>query len=172
MCHWLTLIKQLSRFRSLQANIQSWLYFISAEHRSKFELERKDTEPYNPSSAHMGNPHHQQNHPPPLLPLPLPQHQFPSSGSPAVPNAVTVVAPAHLPDSTTESWSTYFNNHTDGKTFNKSSTLKHRCRDYDGKTQFTLACVWRGYGAWVTFTRLFQSVLVIKAFKMYFCLLK
>uniref|UniRef100_A0A673M105 RNA-binding protein 27-like n=1 Tax=Sinocyclocheilus rhinocerous TaxID=307959 RepID=A0A673M105_9TELE len=104
-----------------------------AEHRSKFEQERKDTEPYNPSSAHMGNPHHQQPHPPPLLPLPLPQHQFPSSGSPAVPNAVTVVAPAHLPDSTTESWSTYFTKHTDGKTFNKSSTLKHRCRDYDEK---------------------------------------
>ncbi|XP_073680351.1 RNA-binding protein 27 isoform X3 [Garra rufa] len=104
-----------------------------AEHRSKFEQERKDAEPYNPSSAHMGNPHHQQTHPPPLLPLPLPQHQFPSSGSPAIPNAVTVVAPAHLPDSTTESWSTYFTNHTDGKTFNKSNTLKHRCRDYDEK---------------------------------------
>uniref|UniRef100_A0A671KV62 RNA-binding protein 27-like n=1 Tax=Sinocyclocheilus anshuiensis TaxID=1608454 RepID=A0A671KV62_9TELE len=105
------------------------------EHRSKFEQERKDTEPYNPSSAHMGNPHHQQPHPPPLLPLPLPlpQHQFPSSGSPAVPNVVTVVAPAHLPDSTTESWSTYFTKHTDGKTFNKSSMLKHRCRDYDEK---------------------------------------
>uniref|UniRef100_A0A673HJR4 RNA binding motif protein 27 n=1 Tax=Sinocyclocheilus rhinocerous TaxID=307959 RepID=A0A673HJR4_9TELE len=104
-----------------------------AEHRSKFEPERKDIEPYNPSSAHMGNPHHQQTHPPPLLPLPLPQHQFHSSGSPVVPNAVTVVAPAHLPDSTTESWSTYFTNHTDGKTFNKSNTLKHRCRDYDEK---------------------------------------
>ncbi|KAI2651028.1 RNA-binding protein 27 [Labeo rohita] len=104
-----------------------------AEHRSKFEQERKDAEPYNPSSAHVGNPHHQQTHPPPLLPLPLPQHQFPSSGSPAIPNAVTVVAPAHLPDSTTESWSTYFTNHTDNKTFNKSNTLKHRCRDYDEK---------------------------------------
>ncbi|XP_067279292.1 RNA-binding protein 27 isoform X7 [Pseudorasbora parva] len=104
-----------------------------AEHRAKFEQERKDAETYNPASAHMGNPHHQQTHPPPLLPLPLPQHQFPSSGSPAVPNAVTVVAPAHLPDSTTESWSTYFNNHKDGKTFNKSNTLKHRCRDYDEK---------------------------------------
>ncbi|XP_059382792.1 RNA-binding protein 27-like isoform X4 [Carassius carassius] len=104
-----------------------------AEHRSKFEQERKDTEPYVPSSGHMGNPHHQQTHPPPLLPLPPPQHQFPSSGSPAVPNAVTVVAPAHLPDSTTESWSTYFTNHTDIKSFNKSSTHKHRCRDYDEK---------------------------------------
>ncbi|XP_051955495.1 LOW QUALITY PROTEIN: RNA-binding protein 27 [Xyrauchen texanus] len=103
------------------------------EHRSKFEQERKDAEPYNPSSAHIGNPHHQQSHPPPLLPLPLPQHQFPSSGSPAIPKAVTVVAPAHLPDSTSESWSTYFSNHTDGKTFNKSSAPKHRCRDYDEK---------------------------------------
>lgn len=104
-----------------------------AEHRSKFEQERKEAEPYNPSSAHMSNPHHQQTHPPPLLPLPLPQHQFPSSGSPAVPKAATVVAPVHLPDSTTESWSAYFTNHSDGKTFNKSNTLKHRCRDYDEK---------------------------------------
>uniref|UniRef100_A0A673HKG3 RNA binding motif protein 27 n=1 Tax=Sinocyclocheilus rhinocerous TaxID=307959 RepID=A0A673HKG3_9TELE len=132
------LFKQLSGFLSLQTNIQQMCLhfkcaFISAEHRSKFEPERKDIEPYNPSSAHMGNPHHQQTHPPPLLPLPLPQHQFHSSGSPVVPNAVTVVAPAHLPDSTTESWSTYFTNHTDGKTFNKSNTLKHRCRDYDEK---------------------------------------
>uniref|UniRef100_A0A671S0F9 RNA-binding protein 27-like n=1 Tax=Sinocyclocheilus anshuiensis TaxID=1608454 RepID=A0A671S0F9_9TELE len=129
--------KQLSGFLSLQTNEHVCLHFkcafISAEHRSKFEPERKDIEPYNPSSAHMGNPHHQQTHPPPLLPLPLPQHQFHSSGSPVVPNAVTVVAPAHLPDSTTESWSTYFTNHTDGKTFNKSNTLKHRCRDYDEK---------------------------------------
>nr|XP_055036093.1 RNA-binding protein 27 isoform X2 [Misgurnus anguillicaudatus] len=100
------------------------------EHRSKFEPERKETEPYNPSSAHMTNPHHQQTHPPPLL---LSQHQFPTSGSTGIPNAVTVVAPAHLPDSTTESWSTYYNNHTDGKTFNKSSAVKHRCRDYDEK---------------------------------------
>ncbi|KAA0720438.1 RNA-binding protein 27 [Triplophysa tibetana] len=103
------------------------------EHRSKFEQERKEAESYNPSPAHLGNLHHQQMHPPPLLPLLLPQHQFPSSGSPAVPNAVSVVAPAHLPDSTTESWSAYFTNHTDGKTFNKGSTLKHRCRDYDEK---------------------------------------
>ncbi|XP_051959991.1 RNA-binding protein 27-like isoform X2 [Xyrauchen texanus] len=106
---------------------------LRREHRTKFEQERKDGEPYNPSSAHIGNQHHQPSHPPPLLPLPLPQHQFPSSGSPAVPNAVTVVAPAHLPDSTSESWSTYFSNRTDGKTFNKKSVPKHRCRDYDEK---------------------------------------
>ncbi|XP_022531936.2 RNA-binding protein 27 [Astyanax mexicanus] len=101
------------------------------EHRSKFEQERKDLEPYTPSPVPLGNPHHQQKplHPAPLLPLPNPKPPFPPSGSPGVPSAVTAVAPAHLPDSTTESWSTYFAKHSEGK----SSLLKQRCRDYDEK---------------------------------------
>ncbi|XP_066501354.1 RNA-binding protein 27 isoform X3 [Hoplias malabaricus] len=100
------------------------------EHRSKFEQERKDLEPYTPSPVPLGNPHHQQKqHPAPLLPLPNPPPQFPPSGSPGVPCAVTAVAPAHLPDSTTESWSTYYSKHSEGK----SNILKHRCRDYDEK---------------------------------------
>ncbi|TRY58110.1 hypothetical protein DNTS_025528, partial [Danionella cerebrum] len=103
------------------------------EHRSKFELERKEAEPYNPSFTHMTNPQHHQSRPCPLVPPPLPQHHFPSSGNPAVPKAATVAVPAHLPDSTTESWSTYFISHSDGKSFSKSSAIKHRCRDYDEK---------------------------------------
>ncbi|XP_072518154.1 RNA-binding protein 27 [Salminus brasiliensis] len=101
------------------------------EHRSKFEQERKDLEPYTPSPVPLGNPHHQQKplHPAPLLPLPNPQPQFHPAGSPGVPSAVTAVAPAHLPDSTTESWSTYYANHSEGK----SNVLKRRCRDYDEK---------------------------------------
>ncbi|KAL7844700.1 hypothetical protein SRHO_G00232390 [Serrasalmus rhombeus] len=100
------------------------------EHRSKFEQERKDLEQYTPSPVPLSNPHHQQKqHPAPLLPLPNPQPQFPPSGSPGLPSAVTAVAPAHLPDSTTESWSTYYSNHSEGK----SGLLKHRCRDYDEK---------------------------------------
>ncbi|XP_017348838.1 RNA-binding protein 27 isoform X1 [Ictalurus punctatus] len=94
------------------------------EHRSKFEPERKEPEPYTPlSSGPLGKP---QPPPPqlPLLPLPHPRSPFPPSGSPSIPSAVT----AHLPDSTTENWAAYFN-HGEGK----SGTLKHRCRDYDEK---------------------------------------
>lgn len=97
---------------------------LSTEHRSKFEPERKEPEPYTPlSSGPLGKP---QPPPPqlPLLPLPHPRSPFPPSGSPSIPSAVT----AHLPDSTTENWAAYFN-HGEGK----SGTLKHRCRDYDGK---------------------------------------
>ncbi|XP_030649423.1 RNA-binding protein 27 [Chanos chanos] len=104
------------------------------EHRSKFELERKEAELYNPStSITVGNsqqPQHQPPQgPPPMMPLPPLQHPFPSSGVPVVPSVVTVAAPAHLPDSTTESWSGYYPNHNHGK----SGALKHRCRDYDEK---------------------------------------
>lgn len=97
---------------------------IFPEHRSKFEQERKEPEPYTPLSGPLGKP---QQQPPqlPLLPLPHPRSPFPPSGSPSIPSAVT----AHLPDSTTESWTAYYSNHGEGK----SSTLKHRCRDYDGK---------------------------------------
>ncbi|XP_028840621.1 RNA-binding protein 27 [Denticeps clupeoides] len=97
------------------------------EHRSKFEVERKDPELYTPSPAPMGNP------PPPLLSMPPPQHQFPSSGGGALPSSVTVVTPAHLPDSTTENWSSFYLNHNKSKPFRKSSSLKQRCRDYDAR---------------------------------------
>uniref|UniRef100_A0AAY4AVG2 RNA-binding protein 27 n=1 Tax=Denticeps clupeoides TaxID=299321 RepID=A0AAY4AVG2_9TELE len=108
------------------------------QHRSKFEVERKDPELYTPSPAPMGNP------PPPLLSMPPPQHQFPSSGGGALPSSVTVVTPAHLPDSTTENWSSFYLNHNKSKPFRKSSSLKQRCRDYDGETPQTKGFCVRG----------------------------
>ncbi|XP_064183705.1 RNA-binding protein 27-like isoform X2 [Anguilla rostrata] len=93
------------------------------EHRSKFEQERKEQEGYIPTAVPACSS---------LLPLPPPHHQL-SSGATALPSSVTVVVPAHLPDGTSESWSNYFSNHSEGKQFNKSASLKRRCRDYDEK---------------------------------------
>ncbi|XP_061090458.1 RNA-binding protein 27 isoform X2 [Conger conger] len=96
------------------------------EHRSKFEQERKEQEGYIPTAVPACSS---------LLPLPPPpppHHQL-SSGAPVLPSSVTVVVPAHLPDGTSESWSNYFSNHSEGKQFNKSGSLKRRCRDYDEK---------------------------------------
>lgn len=110
----------------------------SADFKSKFELERKDTDCYN-SSTTSGS---QQQHPPPLLPLPTPPHPFSSSSSSAgVSGAggVPIATPAHLPDSTTDSWSGYYAaQRQDGvnKPFgNKGPSLKQRCRDYDGRNR-------------------------------------
>ncbi|XP_068571832.1 RNA-binding protein 27 isoform X1 [Cebidichthys violaceus] len=105
--------------------------------KSKFELERKDTDCYN--SSNTSGSQQQQQHPSPLLPLPTPPHPFSSSSSAGVSVAggVPVVTPAHLPDSTTDSWSGYYSaQRQDGviKPFsNKSVSLKQRCRDYDEK---------------------------------------
>ncbi|CAL8265478.1 unnamed protein product [Merluccius merluccius] len=102
--------------------------------REKAELERKDPDAFNSSSSSS-----QQAHPPPLLPLPTPQHPFSSVAPGGVPCPGGVaVAPAHLPDSTTDSWSSYYGNQRqDGsKPFNsnnKGVVLKQRCRDYDEK---------------------------------------
>ena len=104
-------------------------------------MERKDTDSYN-SSCTSGA---QQQHPPPLLPLPTPPHPFPPSSSAGVPGsgAVSIATPAHLPDSTTDSWSGYYSaQRQDGvnKPFsNKSVSLKQRCRDYDGRSLFTIS---------------------------------
>ncbi|KAG2456151.1 RBM27 protein, partial [Polypterus senegalus] len=87
------------------------------DHRLKFEMDRREPEGYVPSSV------------PTCIPV---QHQY-SSGGHAIPSAVTVVAPAHLPDSTTESWSNYFSNHSDSKPFHRNIPQKRRCRDYDEK---------------------------------------
>ncbi|XP_034746798.1 RNA-binding protein 27 isoform X3 [Etheostoma cragini] len=101
--------------------------------KSKFELERKDTDCYNSSNT-SGS---QQQHPSPLLPTP--PHPFSSSPSAGVsgPGGVPVVTPAHLPDSTTDSWSGYYGTQRQDvvcKPFsNKTVTLKQRCRDYDEK---------------------------------------
>ncbi|XP_027129374.1 RNA-binding protein 27 isoform X3 [Larimichthys crocea] len=105
--------------------------------KSKFELERKDTDCYNSSNT-SGS---QQQHPPPLLPLPTPPHPFSSSSSSSAgvsgATGVPIATPAHLPDSTTDSWSGYYGSQRQdgvGKPFsNKGASLKQRCRDYDEK---------------------------------------
>ncbi|KAM4037954.1 RNA-binding protein 27 isoform 2-T2 [Anomaloglossus baeobatrachus] len=84
--------------------------------RSKFESERSDLESsYTPASqpASISNE---------------PQY---SSGGQAIPSTVTVIAPAHHPESTTEIWSNYYNNHTLPNSFNRNPPPKRRCRDYD-----------------------------------------
>uniref|UniRef100_A0A674MU62 RNA binding motif protein 27 n=1 Tax=Takifugu rubripes TaxID=31033 RepID=A0A674MU62_TAKRU len=104
----------------------------AAHFKSKFDVERKDSDCYN-SSTQSGS---QQPHPPPLLPLPTPPHPFSSSSSSGA-GSCPVATPAHLPDSTTDSWSGYYGaQRQDGvsKPFgSKSASLKHRCRDYDEK---------------------------------------
>ncbi|PWA22775.1 hypothetical protein CCH79_00002429, partial [Gambusia affinis] len=107
------------------------------EAESKFEVERKDNDGYNTSQT--SGPQ-QQQHPPPLLPLPTPLHPFSSATSSAGVSAVggvPVMTPAHLPDSTTDSWSSYYIAQRQdgvGKPFGgKNTPLKQRCRDYDEK---------------------------------------
>lgn len=104
--------------------------------KSKFDVERKDSDCYN-SSTQSGS---QQPHPPPLLPLPTPPHPFSSSSSSGA-GSCPVATPAHLPDSTTDSWSGYYGaQRQDGvsKSFgSKSASLKQRCRDYDGRNGLT-----------------------------------
>lgn len=101
--------------------------------KSKFDVERKDSDCYN-SSTQSGS---QQPHPPPLLPLPTPPHPFSSSSSSGV-GSCPVAAPAHLPDSTTDSWSGYYSAQRQegvSKPFgSKNASLKQRCRDYDGRS--------------------------------------
>ncbi|XP_030009888.1 RNA-binding protein 27 isoform X3 [Sphaeramia orbicularis] len=106
--------------------------------KSKFEVERKDTESYN--SSNTSNPQQQQQHPAGLLPLPTPPHPFASSSSSGGVSGiggVPIATLAHMPDSTTDSWSGYYGNQRQdggGKPFsNKSTSLKQRCRDYDEK---------------------------------------
>lgn len=118
------------------------MFLSSTEFKSKFEVERKNMDSYNaaviPGSQPLPPP---SQHPPPLLlPPPTTPHPFPSSSSSGVSGAggVPVATPAHLPDSTTDSWSSYFGAQRQagvGKPFsNKSVSLKQRCRDYDGKS--------------------------------------
>ncbi|XP_053575254.1 RNA-binding protein 27 [Bombina bombina] len=88
------------------------------EHRErmKFESERSDLDTvYTPSSLPASNSSEQQY----------------SSGGQAIPSTVTVIAPAHHPESTTEIWSNYYNNHNPPNSFSRNPPPKMRCRDYD-----------------------------------------
>ncbi|XP_018417156.1 PREDICTED: RNA-binding protein 27 [Nanorana parkeri] len=81
--------------------------------RAKFDSERNELESvYNPA------PQQQQ------------QQQY-SSGGQAIPSTVTVIAPAHHPESTTEIWSNYYSNHNPTNSYNRNPPPKRRCRDYD-----------------------------------------
>uniref|UniRef100_A0A8D0HBX3 RNA binding motif protein 27 n=1 Tax=Sphenodon punctatus TaxID=8508 RepID=A0A8D0HBX3_SPHPU len=88
-----------------------------AEHRerSKFKCERSDGDnSYIPVS----------------LSPPNSTEQY-SSAAQCIPSAVTVIAPAHHPENTTESWSNYYNNHNTSNSFGRNVAPKRRCRDYD-----------------------------------------
>ncbi|XP_065500259.1 RNA-binding protein 27 isoform X2 [Caloenas nicobarica] len=88
----------------------------SAEHRerSKFKSERNDVEgSYNPVSVSPSKS----------------TEQYSSAQS--VPSAVTVIAPAHHLENTTESWSNFYNNHSNPSSFGRNPPPKRRCRDYD-----------------------------------------
>uniref|UniRef100_A0A3P8WAD7 RNA binding motif protein 27 n=1 Tax=Cynoglossus semilaevis TaxID=244447 RepID=A0A3P8WAD7_CYNSE len=113
--------------------------------KSKFEVDRKETDSYNSSttsvSQHQQQQQHHHHHPGPLLPLPTTTHHFSSTSSSSTgvsgPVGVPIATLAHLPDSTTDSWSSFYSNQRQdgvGKPFNnKSVSLKQRCRDYDEK---------------------------------------
>ncbi|XP_075020558.1 RNA-binding protein 27 isoform X2 [Calonectris borealis] len=88
----------------------------SVEHRerSKFKSERNDVEgSYNPVSVSPSKS----------------TEQYSSAQS--IPSAVTVIAPAHHLENTTESWSNYYNNHSNPSSFGRNPPPKRRCRDYD-----------------------------------------
>ncbi|XP_069754228.1 RNA-binding protein 27 isoform X2 [Narcine bancroftii] len=86
--------------------------------RSKFELERNEASEniYVPSCTSVSSSADQYY-----------------AGGPSAPSAVTVVAPVHHPDNTTESWSNFYNNHTGTNSFGRNIAPKRRCRDYDEK---------------------------------------
>ncbi|NXY89082.1 RBM27 protein, partial [Alcedo cyanopectus] len=88
----------------------------SADHRerSKFKSERNDVESsYNPVSISPNKSTEQY------------------SAAQSIPSAVTVIAPAHHLENTTESWSNFYNNHSNPSSFGRNPPPKRRCRDYD-----------------------------------------
>lgn len=87
---------------------------VEHRERSKFKSERNDVEgTYNPVSASASNSTEQY------------------SAAQSIPSAVTVIAPAHHLENTTESWSNYYNNHSNPSSFGRNPPPKRRCQDYD-----------------------------------------
>ncbi|XP_061608149.1 RNA-binding protein 27 isoform X1 [Phyllopteryx taeniolatus] len=101
--------------------------------KSKFEVERKDADGYNSSMP--GRPQQPPQLTSPLLPTPL--HPFSSTTGGPGPGGIPLATHAHMPDGTTDSWSSYYGKpRKDGvcKPFsNKNPSRKQRCRDYDEK---------------------------------------
>ncbi|XP_018111656.1 RNA-binding protein 27 isoform X1 [Xenopus laevis] len=91
---------------------------LSTEHRErqKFESERSELETAYTPCSQLGSSSVEQQY---------------SSGGQAIPSTVTVIAPAPHPESTTEIWSNYYNNHNPPNSFNRNPPPKRRCRDYD-----------------------------------------
>uniref|UniRef100_A0A8C5SDM8 RNA binding motif protein 27 n=1 Tax=Laticauda laticaudata TaxID=8630 RepID=A0A8C5SDM8_LATLA len=88
---------------------------IDHRERAKFKCERSDMDSsYNPVSLSSINSAEQY-----------------STGAQCIPTAVTVIAPAHHPENTTESWSNYYGNHSAPNSFGRNVPPKRRCRDYD-----------------------------------------
>ncbi|XP_013921243.1 PREDICTED: RNA-binding protein 27 isoform X3 [Thamnophis sirtalis] len=88
---------------------------IDHRDRAKFKCERSDMDSsYNPVSLSSINSAEQY-----------------STGAQCIPSAVTVIAPAHHPENTTESWSNYYGNHSAPNSFGRNVPPKRRCRDYD-----------------------------------------
>lgn len=99
-------------------NLPKFISNFQTDHRdrAKFKCERSDMDSsYNPVSLSSINSAEQY-----------------STGAQCIPTAVTVIAPAHHPENTTESWSNYYGNHSAPNSFGRNVPPKRRCRDYDG----------------------------------------
>ncbi|CAH2277056.1 RNA-binding 27 [Pelobates cultripes] len=111
--------REMARSRSGAKGIVTQQATSLTQHRErpKFECERSDLESvYTPCSSQS------------VTCSTEPQY---SSGGQAIPSTVTVIAPAHHPENTTEIWSNYYNNHNLPNSFSRNPPTKRRCRDYD-----------------------------------------
>lgn len=60
---------------------------------------------------------------------------------PTLSSTITVIAPAHHGNNTTESWSEFHEEQLDHNSYGRPPLPKKRCRDYDGKSSFfSIAC--------------------------------
>ncbi|XP_054245373.1 RNA-binding protein 27 [Indicator indicator] len=106
----------LSRSRSRSRGRSKDRDSRSAEHRerSKFKSERNDVDvSYNPVAVSPSKSSEQY------------------SAAQSIPSTVTVIAPAHHLENTTESWSNFYNNHSNPSSFGRNPPPKRRCQDYD-----------------------------------------
>lgn len=55
---------------------------------------------------------------------------------PTLSSTITVIAPAHHGNNTTESWSEFHEEQLDHNSYGRPPLPKKRCRDYDGKSVF------------------------------------
>lgn len=81
---------------------------------------------------------------------------------PTLSSTITVIAPTHHGNSTTESWSEFHEEHTlDHSSFGQGAPQRKRCRDYDGKVfEKQYACYIFGfyYVLFFTFNMTYSNV--------------